>query len=85
MLKEEEGEKTTTTESVVKQPDLPPDVGYAKSKLGRSASNFERLVPTIKRKSIGEQKRITQALEVLKTYSNEDIRNFAIYLSYLLK
>lgn len=85
LLKEEEGEKTTTTESVVKQPDLPPDVGYAKSKLGRSASNFERLVPTIKRKSIGEQKRITQALEVLKTYSNEDIRNFAIYLSYLLK
>ena len=67
------------------QPDLPADVGYAKSKLGRRASNFERLVPTIKRKSIGEQKRITQALEVLKTHSNEDIRNFAIYLSYLLK
>ena len=85
LLKEEEEEKTTTTESVVKQPALPPDVGYAKSKLGRSASNFERLVPTIKRKSIGEQKRITQALEVFKTYSNEDIRNFAIYLSYLLK
>ena len=84
MLKEEEWEKTRT-EWVVNQPDLPADVGYAKSKLGRSASNFERLVPIIKRKSIGEQKRITQALEVFKTYSNEDIRNFAIYLSYLLK
>lgn len=84
MLKEEEGEKIRT-EWVVNQPDLSADVGYAKSKLGRRASNFERLVQTIKRKSIGEQKRITQALEVLKTHSNEDIRNFAIYLSYLLR
>lgn len=84
LLKEEEGEKTRT-EWAVNQPDLPADVGYAKSKLGRRASTFEGLVPTIKRKSIGEQKRIRQALEVFKTHSNEDIRNFAIYLSYLLK